>query len=71
MIAGHTDQYQGDYVKALSRLLNKMNEVTDRDKEEVENLKSSAEDYAGHPILDSHKAIASAKKYLEIAKSIF
>jgi hypothetical protein len=70
MIAGHTDQYQGDYIKALSRLLNKMNEVSTRDKEEVENLKSSAEDYAGHPILDSHKAIASAKNYLDFVEKM-
>ena len=70
MIAGHTDQYQGDYVKALSRLLNKMNEVTTQDKEEVENLKSSAEDYAGHPILDSHKAIASSNNYLDFVSKM-
>jgi hypothetical protein len=70
MIAGHTDQYQDDYVKALSRLLNKMNEVSTRDKEEVENLKSSAEDYAGHPILDSHKAIASSNNYLDFVSKM-
>ena len=70
MIAGHTDQYEGDYVKALSRLLNKMNEVSTRDEEEVENLKSSAEDYAGHPILDSHKAISSAKNYLDFVSTM-
>ena len=70
MIAGHTDQYEGDYVKALSRLLNKMNEVSTRDEEEVENMKSSAEDYAGHPILDSHKAIASSHNYLEFVQTM-
>jgi len=68
MIAGHTDQYEGDYAKALSRLLNKMNDVSSRDEEEVENLKSSSEDFAGHPILDTHKAIASSKNYLEFVQ---
>ena len=70
MIAGHTDQYEGDYVKALSRLLNKMNDISARDEEEVESMKSSAEDYAGHPILDTHKAIASSKHYLDFVQTM-
>ena len=44
MIAGHTDQYQGDYVKALSRLLRKASDISQGDVEEVENLKGQYSD---------------------------
>ena len=70
MIAGHTDQYQGDYIKALLRLMNNMDKIATSDEEEVENLKSQHSDYAGHPILDTHKAIISAKNYLDFTQKM-
>ena len=70
MIAGHTDQYQGDYVKALLRLMNNMDKIATSDEEEVENLKNQHSDYAGHPILDTHKAIVGAKHYLDFTQKM-
>ena len=68
MIAGHTDQYEGDYVKALSKLLRKANDVAQGDVEEVDELKGRFEDVASDPVLDTTKAIISSKKYLEFTK---
>ena len=68
MIAGHTDQYEGDYVKALSKLLRKANDVAQGDVEEVDELKGRFEDVASDPVLDTSKAIISSKKYLEFTK---
>ena len=68
MIAGHTDQYEGDYAKALSKLLNKANDVAQGDVEEVDELKGRFEDVASDPVLDTTKAIISSKKYLEFTK---
>ena len=70
MIAGYTDEYNGDYVKALSRLLNKAKQLQSRDVEEVESLKQRYDDVAGHPILDTHKAIVGSKNYLEFTKTM-
>ena len=68
MIAGHTDQYEGDYAKALSKLLRKANDVSQGDVEEVDELKGRFEDVASDPVLDTSKAIISSKKYLEFTK---
>ena len=68
MIAGHTDQYEGDYVKALSKLLRKANDVAQGDVDEVDELKGRFEDVASDPVLDTSKAIISSKKYLEFTK---
>tara|TARA_A100001015_G_scaffold87516_1_gene97361 strand:+ start:19563 stop:26594 length:7032 start_codon:yes stop_codon:yes gene_type:complete len=70
MIAGHTNQYEGDYVKALSRLLNKASEVAAGDESEVEDLKGRYEDIASDPVLDSTKAIISSNKYLDFTKQM-
>ena len=68
MIAGHTDKYEGDYVKALSKLLRKANDVAQGDVDEVDELKGRFEDVASDPVLDTSKAIISSKKYLEFTK---
>ena len=68
MVAGHTDQYEGDYVKALSKLLRKANDVAQGDVDEVDELKGRFEDVASDPVLDTSKAIISSKKYLEFTK---
>lgn len=68
MVAGHTDQYEGDYVKALSKLLRKATDVAQGDEQEVGELKGRYEDVASDPVLDTSKAIISSKKYLEFTK---
>ena len=68
MVAGHTDQYQGDYVKALSRLLRKASDISQGDVEEVENLKGQYSDVSADPLLDTSKAMISSRKYLEFTK---
>ena len=70
MIAGHTDQYEGDYVKALSKLLRKANDVAQGDVEEVDELKGRFEDVASDPILDITKAMISSKKYLDFSRKM-
>jgi len=70
MIAGHTDQYQGDYVKALSKLLRKASDLSKADAEEVENMKDQYADVSADPLLDTSKAIVSSKKYLEFTQKM-
>ena len=70
MVAGHTDQYEGDYVKALSKLLRKANDVAQGDIEEVDELKGRFEDVASDPILDTTKAMISSKQYLDFSRKM-
>ena len=70
MVAGHTDQYEGDYVKALSKLLRKANDVAQGDVEEVDELKGRFEDVASDPILDTTKAMISSKQYLDFSRKM-
>ena len=43
-------QYEGDYVKALSELLRKANDVAQGDVDEVDELKGRFEDVAHDPL---------------------
>ena len=70
MIAGHTDEYDKEYARALYRLLNKATKLQSRDVEEVENLKTRFDDISGHPIVDTSKAIISSDRYLDFTSML-
>ena len=70
MIAGHSDEYDKEYARALFRLLNKATQLQSKDVEEVENLKTRFDDISGHPIVDTSKAIISSDRYLDFVQML-
>ena len=58
MIAGHSDEYDKEYARALFRLLNKATQLCcTKDVEEVENLKTRFDDISGQSLLTHQKQL--------------
>ena len=57
MIAGHSDEYDKEYARALFRLLNKATQLQSKDVEEVENLKTRFDDISVNSLLTHQKQL--------------